>query len=237
MSNDLVVRIPDVAGEVKIEGTWLDKRDVLVERGTHYEVIGSQEAFEIAGGILKDVTKIINELEAIRKDLARPFNEAAKKIKVVGDEAKIPLEDTKTNLKAALSTYAEEQRRKAAEEQRQIEAAERERAEKAAAEQEQLKELGMVEEDEPDQVPVAPAVQPQVQAPRSSSARITERVAWETVDLENISEQYKSFDPKKLNGWLAMNKDIVKQKLKAGSDGTDIVAGIKFRINTDVSGR
>lgn len=235
--NDLIVPIPDLVPEIKIDGAWLTKRDQLVERGKLFATIKTPVDFDVAGDILKDITKSSNELETMRKDLAKPFNEAAKQIKQVADKARDPLEITKRLLKSSLSSYATEQRRKAEEEQRRIEAAEREAAEKAAAEQEKLKELGMVEEDEPVQVPVTPPVQPQVQAPRSSSAKITERVTWDAVDLENIPEQYKSFDAKKLNGWLAMNKDVVKQKLKAGSDGTDIVAGIKFKIDTQVSSR
>lgn len=237
MANDVVIAIPEVSMPITIKADWLEMRDRLVKDAREFSTITGQVEYELASDVLKNITKASNELEAMRKDLAQPFQNAGRLIKEAADKAREPLEETKTKLKATLANYATEQRRKAEEERRRIEQAEREAAEKAAAEQRGLEEADLVDEDEPVVLPPAPKVQPQIREAKASTTRISERLTWETTDLNEIPEQFKSFDPKKLNGWLKMNQDVVKAKLKKGSDGTDIVVGITFKLETTVMSR
>ncbi len=237
MPTDVIIAIPEVSTSVSIKADWIVMRDKLLEDAAAFPAVKDQDEYELASDTLKNITKASNELEIMRKDLARPFQEAAKVIKGAADKALGPLEEAKENLKAALAHYATEQRRKAEEERRRIEQAEREAAEKAAAEQQELEEAGLVDEDEPLVLSPALIVQPQVREPKAPTTRLSERVTWEVTDLENIPEQFKSFDPKKLNGWLKMNQDVVKERLSKDSDGTGIVAGVIFKIETTVMSR
>ena len=234
---DVVITIPEVSSSVSIKADWLAMRDALLEDAAAFPVVKDQTEYELASDVLRNITKASNELEVMRKDLAKPFAEAGKLIKNAADKARQPLEGAKENLKAALAHYATEQRRKAEEERRQIEQAEREAAEKAAAEQRALEEAGLVDEDEPVILPPAPKVQPQIVEPKASTTRVSERLVWKVGNPDEITEQFKTFDERKLGGWIRMNGDSVKAKLKQGQDGAKILPGILFKIETTVSSR
>lgn len=237
MQKDLIIHLPDVSSPVIIQASWIAMRDRLVEDAGAFPTITDEDEYELASEVLQKITKANAELEAMRKKLANPFQSAGKLIKNTADAAREPLEKAKENLKSALAHYAVEQRRKAEEERNRIKQAEKKAAEKLSAERRKLEESGLVHKDEPIVLPVIPKTQPQIKEPKASTTRISEHIEWTVADLELIPEEFKSFDRKKLNAWVKMKQDTLKEKLSKGSDGTDILPGIRFTIETSVASR
>jgi len=237
---DLVIPIPQVTASVTIKADWIEKRDKLIQDANEFSVVTDQTEYELVSEVLREITKTSNALESMRKDLTEPFRNAGTLIKDAADTARAPLEFAKGQLKGILSNYAIEQQRKADEERQRIEQEERkarEAAEKALAEQQKLKDAGRMAEAEAIVLPPVVVVQPQVEEAKASTTRVSRRVIWEVLNEKKVPEIFKTLDPKKINGWLKMSQDMVKDKLNIGSEGTDIIPGLLFKIETSVAAR
>lgn len=236
-----LIKLPEVPKEISIRADWLEAREALVLEVGQITAIETTESFEAAGDLLRRVTKTSNAMEKFRKDFADPFAEAAKAIKRASDAARDPLERVKERLQRMLNSYAEDQQKKRAEEQRRIElenrkVIERQLAERAKAEAE-ADELGL--EDLPEAAPVVvPAVIPETERPRAEAVRVQETVAWDIADEGAVPAAFKVVDRVKVNGWLAQNKDLVRQTVKDDPEkAAALIPGIVFRIETKVISR
>lgn len=238
----IIVRIPNLPSEVTITPDWLTLRAELIEAAAGIATVETPEAFDAAGELLRKITKASNAMEKFRKEYADPYNEAVRTIKKAADAAREPLEAAKAKLQGGLNAYAAEQQRKAEAERKRIEEAQRKEVERQMAERaaavEEAAELGL-EDELPEPVPVeVPAIIPQIDRARADAVRVQETVAWEAVNEDEIPEAFKTFDPRKVNAWLAGNKEQVKAALQADKTAGDkVIPGLRFRIDTKVISR
>ena len=238
----LTIRIPNLPSEVTITPDWLTLRAELIEAAAGIATVDTPETFDAAGELLRKITKASNAMEKFRKEYADPYNEAVRTIKKAADTAREPLETAKARIQGALNAYAAEQQRKAEEERKRIEEAqrkevERQMAERAKAEAE-AEELGL-EDELPEPVPVeVPSIIPQIDRARADAVRVQESVEWALVDEAAVPEAFKTFDPRKVNAWMAGEKDRVRTALKADAGMADkVIPGLRFTITTKVISR
>ena len=101
---------------ISLDNEWLMKREAIMSSAVKIDDIKGQDDFENAEIVLKKITVHSNGLEKKRKELAKPFNEMAKKIKALADSARVPLEDQKKRIKKILSDFLIEQEKQQQEE-------------------------------------------------------------------------------------------------------------------------
>ena len=237
----IVIKLPALQKEIEIAQDWLVSRDAIVAKAAAITKIESNAAYDEASFLLSQITKASNAMEDMRKQLSKPFTAAASCIKDAADEARQPLEDIKAALKSALAAYAEAQRKAQEAERKRIEAEQRAEIERQHAEQEAQRvaaeELG-VEESPEEKVftPVVTVPAPTIQAPRSSAARIVEKITWSIVDEDKVPRGFMIVDPRRINDHVRTHGDHIKQSTKDGQ-GSTLIPGIKFEITTDVSAR
>lgn len=236
-----IIKLPDLPDEVSITPDWLATRaELLAETGRLTEV-ASPVDFDAAGELLRKITKTSNAMERFRKQFGEPFQEAVRAIKKAADAARDPLEAEKSRLQRLLNVYAAEQQRKAEEERRLIEAEQRKEIERQMAERAKAAEaaeaLGLEDELPPPPVEV-PAIRPQVERARADAVRVQESVEWEIDDEGAVPPVFKMVDPRRVNGWLAQNRETVKDALKNDPERSkQLVPGIRFSVQTKVISR
>lgn len=230
----MVIRLPALQREVEISKDWLLERNALVAKSQEIKTITANGQFEAASFVLSQITKVSNSLETMRKQLAKPFQDAAACVKDASDKARDPLEQEKTRLKALLGTYAEEQRKAQEAERRRIEEEQRRQIEQQAAERAAQEDLGIAQDEVFTPAVTAPA--PVVQMPKSSAVRTVERVAWTVVNEDAVPRGYMIVDPRKVNDHVREHGDFIKAQVKDGA-GETLVPGIKFTIETTVAAR
>ena len=232
---ETALTLPDLGSQITIPDEWLDKRVETLACAEQIKAVTNQPDYEAASDALSRITKCSGELEKQRQKFSKPFNQITRKIKAMCDEARADLETAKKRLKGLLADYAEAQAAKAAEERRQAEEAARREAEKQFAEQQAADELGLDTPAKPIEVETAPA--PEVEEAHSSSSRVTRRLVWHLEDEEAVPRAFLQLDSRKVNEYMKMQKGALMDGLEKGSDGRQYVAGIRFEIKTDVSGR
>lgn len=237
MSKDLIIQLPKFNDQVSITGEWIEKRDEIISRVNLLVKIDSEVSFKEAGEILSEITKHSNTLEKMRQALTAPFLDAQKTIKKKSDDARYVLESEKPKLQLKISQYLEAERKRVEKEKRDAEEKQRQEILAQQAEQDALKEIGLVEK-EAEFVPEVKAAPPIVQAPVSHSIRVQTVVAWEITDEALIPAAFKTFDERKLNAWIRDNKDMVIKQLKDNPDaGIGFLTGIKLKTETKPIGR
>lgn len=232
MSTSLI-RIPAMPTEIALQHDWLQERDAILEQ-TKGIVVENEVGFATASEFLQKITKLSNSVEKFRKQYAEPFNQAAKAIKAMADDARQPLEDAKNRLKAVISEYAERQRRIEMEERRKAEEEARKAAEQANAEADEIKEL-FGEDAAPEVTVVAAPVEVQRRAV-NSAVRIVRRVAWEATDESKIPVAFLSLDERKVNAYLRDHKAEIEQALEADGSYT-FAPGIRLKFETTTASR
>jgi len=259
--NGQIIKLPAVTSEISLSGEWLAQRDELVKQAGEFGTISNNATMESAGDLLKKITRSSNELESIRLELTRPFNEAAKTIKAAADKAREPLEKSKADLQRTMTAYAVEQQRLADEARRKAEAEARRLAEEAAAkqqreyeeaqkraEEERAKQQDMIdagildqcdakeiEVAEPEQITIPEPVVPVVAVPTAGASNIRKVLVWDLTDLEKVSPMFMTFDEKKVNAWVKLNGDRIKAAIeKNDNKPVEFSPGITFRLETKV---
>lgn len=236
----ILIKLPALQQQIEIAPDWVTQRNEIVSRAAAVGEITTNPQYEEGSFLLSQITKASNAMEDMRKKMAKPFTAAASCIKEAADEARKPLEDAKSMLKASLAAFAEAQRLAQEEERRRIEAEQRKEIERQLAEQEAKRQaeadLGVEPEEEAVFTPEVTAPAPVVQMPRSSAARIVERVTWKIVDEDLVPRGYMIVDPRRVNDHIRQHGDLIKQKTKDGQ-GSTLIPGIEFEIQTDVSAR
>ena len=237
MANDLIIRLPKFAEKVSIRSEWIEQRDYLIRIAEEIKAIETQKDFELGSEILRSITKVSNSLEKMRKELTDPFENAKRVIKQKSDEAREVLEKRKAELQIKLAAYVDDQRKKAEEEKRLNEEKQREEIERQLAEKEALEEAGLVDKNS-EFVPEVTTFIPESPEVSSNDVRVQQDVEWELLDENKIPGAFKTFDPRKVNGWLKDNKARILISLKENQDsGKEFIPGIIFKPKTKVIGR
>ena len=237
MANDLIIKLPKFAEQISISSEWIQQRDSLILIADEIKTVDSQKIFELGSEVLRNITKVSNALEKMRKELTDPFENAKRVVKQKSDEAREPLEKKKSVLQSKLSAYVETQRKKEEEEKRRIEQQQREDIERQLAEKQDMEDAGLVDKNTPFVPDVAVAV-PQTETPKSFDVRVQEDVEWELLDENKIPGAFKTFDPRKVNAWLRENKSRILISLKENPEsGREFVPGVVFKPITKVIGR
>jgi len=236
-----LVKLPELPQQVEIAPSWIEARNEIVAVAAGVTEIADATAFDAASELLRKITKTSNALEKFRKEISEPFNEAQRLVKRAADAAREPLEAAKAKLQNLLSRYAAEQQRRVDEERARIEAEQRAAVEKQiakrAAAEAAAAELG-IEELPPPPEPLAPAIATTEMLARANAVRVQEVIDWTILDEGAIPAVYKMVDDRRVNGWLAQNRDMVRCVLKEEPErATTLIPGIVFEIKTKVISR
>jgi hypothetical protein len=235
MSQELIVKLPDVVQQVSISSAWIEERDQIVKASTAITAVTTKTDFEASGDLLKKITKTSKGLEELRKKISDPFRAAADLIKKTADNARLPLEIEKERIQRMMNGYAAEQARKQEEERKKIEAQQR----KAIEEQQAKAEAEAEVFGEPEEIApvVVPVIAPVEQKARADSVKVTETLEFTIKDAESVPRAFCSVDEVKIRGWMKMNKDRVTDMLKNNANKGGFIDGVEFRIETKVSAR
>ena len=187
--------------------------------------ISTQTEFELASVVLKEVKSRYKELEAQRKAITMPLDDAKKAIMELFRQPLTALESAETKLKGLMLGYTAEQERKAREEQARLQKLADQEAEKQRkaleAKIERAKASGkeekaeMLEMEKENIIPItAPVVAPQIEKP----AGISYRDQWsaEVIDEKLVPREYLIVNLQALN------------KIAAATKGTITVPGVRF---------
>lgn len=182
---------------------WLAERDSLVARATAVTAVASDSDLETAGEIQTAISKAVKKLEAERKAVTSPLDDAKKQIMAQEKKLAAPLNAELTRLKSLTSAYATECARRIEEERRRREEEER-RAAEAAVAAEDADPFGF------NAAPAAPAPaaapMPMPTMPKTSANRMVERWDFAVVDANAVPRELCSPDEKKIRAFLAARK-------------------------------
>lgn len=207
---------------------WLAERDSLVARATAVTAVASDSDLETAGEIQTAISKAVKKLEAERKAVTSPLDDAKKQIMAQEKKLAAPLNAELTRLKSLTSAYATECARRIEEERCRREEEER-RAAEAAVAAEDADPFGF------NAAPAAPAPaaapMPMPTMPKTSSNRMVERWDFAVVDANAVPRELCSPDEKKIRAFLAARK---AEGYKADQLS---VAGLKISATVQVQSR
>jgi len=230
-----IIKLPPMTTEICIGSEWMGTRDELIRECEGF-LVTDQTSFFAASDLLKKITKHSKGLETKRKEFAKPFQQAAKIIKEQSDQARDDLEKVKTELSNKIAKYADEQRRIEAEERRKAEAAAREEAERQAALQMAADELGMSEEEEPEEIKVEAA--PVARRAVSMNTRISKVIKPVTApDKDKIPRAFLMVDDRLVNAYIKEHKaELMRQLEELPPEGRiEPVPGLKLALITKVA--
>jgi hypothetical protein len=208
------------------ESAWLAERRDLLSRAANIATVSDDCSLEVAGEVQTAISKAVKKLEAERKSITAPLDDAKKQIMAQEKKLAAPLNTELSRLKAMTSAYATECARRIEEERRRQEAEERRAAEAAVA-----------AEDNPF-APTQSGLQaafvqpiPQASMPRTSSNRMVERWDFAIIDANAVPREFCSPDEKKIRAFLSAKK----------ADGYKadqiVVNGIKISATVQVQSR
>ena len=181
---------------------WLAERDLLVARATAVAAVASDSELETAGEIQTAISKAVKKLEAERKSIIAPLDDAKKQIMAQEKKLAAPLNTELARLKALTSAYATECARRIEEERRRREEDERRAAEAAvAAEDADPFGFNAPAPAVPSAAPMPPPVMP-----KTSANRMVERWEFAIIDANAVPRELCSPDEKKIRTFLAAKK-------------------------------
>jgi len=234
LNKPMLITLPDCKPELIIDKEFFETRNNLVKSANDLTEITTQEDFDKGGEILKFITKQRNSAEKIRKQFAKPYQDAAKFIKKTFDEQLSPYDNTKVELQVKLNKYADILRQKQLEEEKQIAEKEKKIAEEAVDKAIEAEDIfGEAENIEV----VMPDIKPEIQKARGVSVKVVEKIEWEVIDESKVHRGLMSYDKTKILEWMKGKKDIIKDKINSSEEKFVISNGIKFWIKTNVSSR
>ena len=230
----IIIRLPQLAAEIEIPQAWLKDRAELMGTASAITTVNNAKTFEDASWIMAKVTKLASMLETHRKALSKPLRDAADTIKEAADAAAQPLLVEKARLQALLGAYAEQERKRAADEAKKIEAEQRRQIEEQLAKKQAEADLGM--DDEQVFAPEVTAPAPTVVPPKAAGVRTVERLAYLVDDLDKVPRGFLTLDTSAVLAHQRQHAEFIKQQIKDGK-GSDLIPGLTFRIETDVVAR
>jgi len=238
-----LITLPNFGTEIAVPGEWLEQRDRALELAGAIVAVEDAGTYDLASESLGRVTRISNALDKKRLAFSKPFTAMNKKIKEMCDGERVQLEEEKARLKKMSGAYVVEQERKAREARAQAEKEERAEAERQFAAQQAVEEAraqASILDDVPEpvtEIVVPKAAAPVIEEAHSSASRITKRLVWHTEDEDEVPRAFMMLDSRKVNEYMRETKDSMLALLDGGKDGREFIAGIRFEVKTDVSGR
>ncbi len=210
---------------------WCAERGALIADATAITEVRTDGQLEDAGAVQTAISKAIKKLEAARKSVTAPLDDAKKSIMAQEKRLARPLAEQLERLKRMTSAYATEIAAKIAAERAEQERREQEAAEAAAA-QAEADPFGFNGGD--DSAAATPVFTPSpvvTTMPRTSSNRIVERWDYEITDAASVPRELMSVDERKVRAFLAARK----------ADGYRAeqvqVAGLRIFATMQVQGR
>ena len=184
---------------------WLAERDSLVARATAVTAIASDSDLETAGEIQTAISKAVKKLEAERKSVTAPLDDAKKQVMAQEKKLAAPLNAELTRLKSLTSAYATECARRIEEERRRREEEER-RAAEAAVAAEDADPFGFNASPDVQAAPAQPSPMPMPTMPKASANRMVERWDFAVTDAHAVPRELCSPDERKIRAFLAAKK-------------------------------
>ena len=205
------------------ESAWLAERSDLLARAANVATVNDDYSLEVAGEVQTAISKAVKRLEAERKSVTAPLDDAKKQIMAQEKKLAAPLNTELARLKALTSAYATECARRIEEERRRRELEERRAAEAALA----------VEDNPfapvaPTPIPAAAPMPPSVR-PKTSSNRMVERWDFAIVDANAVPREFCSPDEKKIRAFLASKKAEGYKADEIHVDGLKISATVQVQ--------
>jgi hypothetical protein len=237
MANNLMVRFPELKSEVQISKEWFEERDILINEASTISSVNDSDAFNLGALLLNKITKTSNNLEKMRKALSKPFNDSLKLIKNAADKARLPLEETKSELKSKLADYANRQALQYEREEKLIGSLyeENSRKEKSLAELAE-KEFGCTDTELFNTL--EPELENTVEKAKASTVAVKTRIGFEITDENKILREFLSPDETKIRAWINLNKHVIIENMKHNSAyAVSTIPGVKLNLETDVTAR
>ena len=196
--------------------------------------ISNQGDYDSAKAILDTVKDRWKELEAQRKDIVEPLNEAKEKVQSLFKQPLELLKKAETFIKQQMTNYAIEQERKAREEQKRLQDiadAEAKRQQKildekiaraeASGKTEKVEEL--IEKKENVIPIIVPVIAPQIETPKGVSFKDN----WKAIiiDANIVPREWCVPDEKSLNAFAKSSK------------GTKKIPGVEFKCEKILNSR
>lgn len=196
--------------------------------------ISTQTELDLASVILKEVKLRYKELDAQRKEITTPLDDAKKAVMSLFKPPLELLEKAETKLKGLMLSYTAEQERKAREEQARLQKLADQEAEKqrkaleakiARAEASgKTEKAEMLEQEKENIIPItAPVVAPQIEKPAGISYR--EQWSAEVTDINLVPRE-----------WLIANMPALN-KIAQATKGNITIAGVKFTATKILASR
>lgn len=237
MSNNLMIRLPELKSEVRISKEWFAERDLLIGEASVISTISNSEDFSLGALLLNKITKASNSLEKMRRTLSKPFNDSLKLIKAASDRARSPLEEVKLELKSKLADYANRQAEQYEKEEKLLETLKEE-----SLQQEKFltglaeKEFGCADTELFNSIEME--LENTVEKAKASTVAVKSRISFEIIDEYKVPREFLSVDESKIRTWICMNKVLISQNLKNDSSySEDAISGLKLKIETDITAR
>lgn len=195
-------------------------------------VIANQEQYETAGTVLKEVKSRYNELDKQRKSITKPLDDAKKAVMDLFKQPLSLLETAEKKIKGLMVGYADEQERKAKEEQLRLQRLadaeaekERKKLEAKIARAEASGKLEKAEELEAQKDAIeaidVPVIVPQAETQKGISYR--EKWSAVVVDEKLVPREY-----------LIVNQSAL-DKVAAATKGSLSIPGVKFEMKKIVA--
>lgn len=194
------------------------KKDQTTLAATCSAITVTDEAsMGIAAEVLAQVKGRIKRIEDKRTEYVKPLNDTVKTINADFKAAAAPYLEMEKQLKGAIGTFVDAQRKAAAEEQRRLEAERSKEADKLAKEEGISRRAALAQIDKP-------VVEAQTTSVTTDTAKVVTKLVakFEVVNPENVPAEYKIVDERLIR--------------KAVQGGARRIPGVKIWEETTVSG-
>lgn len=237
MANNLMIRLPELKSEVQISKDWFEERDVLISEASMISAVDNSEDFNLGALILNKITKTSNNLEKMRKALAKPFNDSLRLIKTASDKARQPLEEAKSELKSKLADYANRQALQYDTEEKILEEMKKENSQKEKFLTElATKEFGCTDTELFNTI--EPDIENTVEKAKASTVAVKTKISFEISDEDKIPREFLSPDETKIRAWINLNRHIIIENIKQDEGyAADTIPGLKLKMETDITAR
>lgn len=207
---------------------WCAERGALIADAAAITEVRTDGQLEDAGAVQTAISKAIKKLEAARKSVTAPLDDAKKSIMAQEKRLARPLTEQLERLKQMTSAYATEVAARIAAERSEQERREQEAAEAAAAQAEAdpFGFNGGGEQAEPPAFVPTPIV---TRMPHTSSNRIVERWDYEITDAARVPRELMSVDERKVRAFLAARKADGYRAEQVQVDGLRIFATMQVQ--------
>jgi hypothetical protein len=187
------------------ESTWLAERGDLLARAATVTTVNDDYSLEVVGEVQTAISKAVKKLEAERKSVTAPLDDAKKQIMAQEKKLAAPLNAELARLKSLTSAYATECARRIEEERRRREEEER-RAAEAAVAAEDADPFGFNASPDGQAVLAQPAPMPPPTMPKTSANRMVEKWDFAVTDANAVPRELCSPDERKIRAFLAAKK-------------------------------